>query len=372
MPLPRLLSWLSGLPERKRRPPQSRAKLVVESLEERAQPATTLIPGFVQTTMVAGLHTPTSMEFAPDGRLFVAEKGGQVRVVDHGTLLPAPFVTVPVNTKFERGLDGLTLDPHFAQNGYIYVYYTRQQGRQVFNRLSRFTVDPASPNAALPGSETVLLDRIPSPTGRHNGGSLHFGPDGKLYVGIGDGNLGGAAAQSLDSPLGKVLRLNPRVGTRNFRNAIFAMGFRNPFTSGFDPVNGRFYVNDVGEETFEEVDVLRRGQNYGWPKCEGACGQTGLTDPLYQYHHFLANGGEADAITGGVFYRGSRLPSFFQGGYFFADFDKGYIWVLPPSKHPQATVVTTTAVGAVDLDVGPDGSLYYLSVLNGAVYVLTQ
>jgi glucose/arabinose dehydrogenase len=310
------------------------------------------------------------MAFAPDGRLFVAEKGGALVVVDHGKLVPTPFLTVPVNTRSERGLDGVVLDPHFAQNGYVYVYYTRQQGRQVFNRLSRFTADPANPDAALPGSETVILDGIPSPTGSHNGGSMHFGADGMLYLGVGDGHMGNAVAQQGNSPLGKVLRLNTQAPPVRFRpSLIFARGFRNPFTSGFDPVTGLFYVNDVGEDTWEEVNRLRRGANYGWPTCEGACGVPGTVNPVYQYRHFRVNGNPSSAITGGVFYRGPQLPGL-QGAYFFGDFAKGYIWVMPQGNPRRALTVTTTATGVDDLDLAPDGSLAYLSFQTGSVFAL--
>src|SRR5262249_37593614 len=131
----------------------------------------------------------------------------------------------------------------------------------------------------------------------------------------------------------------------------------------------RFLVNDVGEETWEEVDELRRGGDYGWPDCEGACEAAGKTNPVYQYHHFRVNGIEADAITGGVFYHGPQLPTL-QLAYFFAAFARGYGWLLPPGDRHRALTLTPTAHGAVGLAGGPDGALYYASITTGAVYAL--
>jgi glucose/arabinose dehydrogenase len=369
-------SWLTA-----RRRPRRRVAPALERLEERSQPAAVLPAGFTDSTLVAGLAGPTSMTFSPDGRLFVAEKGGSLRVVDQGVLQPAPFLTVPVNTRNERGLDGVVLDPNFGQNGFVYVYYTRQEGRAVFNRLSRFTADPNNPDVALPGSEVVLLNRIPTLSDHHVGGSLHFGPDGKLYLGVGDGGTGGGPAQSLGSPLGKILRIdpdgpslipadNPFVHSRGAYKAIWALGFRNPFTSAFDPATGHFFVNDVGEGTWEEINRVRRGRNYGWPLEEGAGHRPGLTDPVFQYHHFVVHGDDDTAITGGVFYRALQFPAPFQGKYFFADFEKDFIRLIDPGRPRPAFHFAAGAPSPVDLDVGPDGRLYYASIGTGAVHVI--
>jgi glucose/arabinose dehydrogenase len=330
------------------------------------------MPGFTESTFVAGLKGPTSMDFAPDGRLFITEKSGSLRVVDHGVLQSTPFLTVPVNTTGEGGLDSVVLDPHFEQNGFVYVYYTRQEGPQVFNRLSRFTADPANPDVALPGSETVLVDHIPSPTPHHDGGSMHFGPDGMLYLGIGDGNTGGVLSQNMFSLNGKILRLNvaaypnliapgnPFANGRRGNPLIWASGFRNPFTSAFDPVSRRFFVNDVGEETWEEIDWILRGQNYGWPQFEGpspfkATGSVpGMTFPLYSYKHSKVTGKQSAAITGGVFYRAGVFPPFFRGRYFFADFVNGFIRMISPAHPQRAITFDRRALSPVDLDVGPD------------------
>jgi len=353
----------------------------LEGLEDRVTP-TTLPPGFAETLVASGFSNPTAMEFAPDGRLFVTEQGGTLRVVDHGVLPPTPFLTVPVITFREDGLESVTLDPHFAQNGFVYVYYTHPVGARAFNRPSRFTADPGNPNVALPTSEVVLLDGIRSPTGHHNGGALHFGLDGKLYLGIGDGGTGGATAQALGSPYGKILRLDPdgpllfpldnpfvRLGRRAFPG-LFALGLRNPYTAAVDPATGLLFVNDVGENTWEEVDLILPGKNYGWPLVEGPQPRLGLRGPLFAYSHFLQNGSRDSAITGGVFYRGSRFPALLQGKYFFADFAKGFIRMLDPAHPRLAFYFAFAADSPVDLDMGPDGRLYFLSINSGTVQVI--
>src|SRR5689334_16582272 len=159
--------------------------------------------GFAESLVAGGMPAPTAMAFAPDGRIFVCEKAGNLRVIQNGSLLATPFLTVSVNTDGERGLIGVAIDPNFATNNFIYIYYT-PSAEPVHNRLSRFT---ASGNVAASGSEQSLLELPNLDAATHNGGAIHFGPDGKLYVAVGDNGVG-ADAQSLDSLLGKILRLN--------------------------------------------------------------------------------------------------------------------------------------------------------------------
>jgi glucose/arabinose dehydrogenase len=379
MLLQRVLSWLSGRRSAARRPSPRRP--VIEPLETRDQPAVAVAPGFVNQTFVAGLSRPSSMEFAPDGRLFVVEQHGTIVVVDHGVVQPTPFLTLPINDKLAP-LDGIAFDPHFAQNGYLYVYYTLGTGRHLFSRLSRFTADPSNPNAALPGSEVVLIPDIPSPSGFHEGGGMHFGSDGMLYLATGDGLNGGARSQSLRSLDGKVLRLNvdnypnivppdnPFVNRRGAQPLIYALGFRNPFTSAIDPVTGRLYVNDVGQDTFEEVDRVRAGKNYGWPITEGPAGRAGFVDPICAYRHFFQKGNDSAAITGGVFYRGNAFPASYQGVYFFSDYVKGFIRMLRPGHPHRALPFARGLASPVDLDVGPDGYLYYANIAAGTIDVI--
>lgn len=345
----------------------------MEALEQRTMLAATLPAGFSESTYVQGFDTPTTMEFAPDGRLFVGEKAGKIRVVKDGRLLTTPFLSLRVDTFSERGLEGIVFDPNFRNNRYMYVYYTRADNSG-FNRLSRFTASASNPDVAQAGSELVILDNIPTPTGFHNGGSLHFGTDGMLYVGIGDGGSRAADAQVLSSLNGKILRLNvaaypniipsnnPFVNTPGARPEIFALGFRNPFTSAVQPGTGKLFVNDVGFDTYEEVNDVRSGRNYGWPQAEGPVNDSRFTNPVYSYTQ-ASQGGEG-AVTGGVFYQANQFPSSYQGSYFFSDFTAGWIRRLDTRNGNQSSGFATGAAGPLDLDVGPDGSLYYLSAFG--------
>jgi glucose/arabinose dehydrogenase len=211
--------------------------------------------GFSETQVVTGLASPTAMAFAPDGRIFVCQQGGQLRVIKDGVLLTQPFLSVSVDSAGERGLLGVAFDPNFAANQYVYVYYTTRLPA-THNRISRFT---ANGDVAVAGSETIILelDNLSAAT-NHNGGALHFGDDGKLYAAVGD-NANGANAQTLANLHGKMLRLNadgtipadnPFVAQTTGRNqAIWALGLRNPFTFAFQAGTGRMFINDVGQNT---------------------------------------------------------------------------------------------------------------------------
>jgi len=234
---------------------------------------------FTEATVVSGLSSPTAMAFAPDGRLFVCQQGGQLRVVKNGALLSTPFLTVTTTSSGERGLLGVAFDPDFAANRYLYVYYTATSPN-IHNRLSRFTASSTNPDVVQSGSETILLelDALSSAT-NHNGGALHFGPDGKLYVAVGD-NATGSNSQTLANLLGKLLRLNkdgtiptdnPFYGSASGKNrAIWVLGLRNPFSFDVQAGTGRIFINDVGQNAWEEVNEGVAGANYGWPAvCEG-------------------------------------------------------------------------------------------------------
>src|SRR4051812_8193351 len=210
-----------------------RRRAVVERVEPRRLLANVL-PGFADALVAGGMTRPVAMDFAPDGRIFVTEQPGDVRVIKDGQLLPTPFVTLNVSSTGERGVLGITLDPNFSQNHFVYVYYTATTP-VVHNRVSRFT---ASGNVAVAGSEKVLLDLDPlSNATNHNGGAIHFGPDGKLYVSQGE-NANPPNAQTLSNRFGKILRINSdgSIPTDNpfFNSAagdnrsIWAMGLRNP------------------------------------------------------------------------------------------------------------------------------------------------
>jgi glucose/arabinose dehydrogenase len=285
------------------------------------------------------------MAFAPDGSLWITEKAGNVyRIADLETGERQLVLSVPGHATIERGLLGLA----FLDN-WLYLHYVRADGDA---RIVRFDVsDPAAP-----GEEELIFD-IGTTGFNHVGGALAFGPDGKLYIGSGEGKrrareLPSRVAQSTVTFKGKILRINPdgSVPADNpWHNAVWAIGFRNPYTFAFGP-DGQLYVNDVGEKQWEEINDVRAGGNYGWPDCEGPCGEDGFEDPIYAYAH-----DEGIAITGAAFW---------AGAYFFGDFASDWVRRLDGN---DATLALDEADAPVDLDVGPDGRLYYLS-LYGRVY----
>jgi glucose/arabinose dehydrogenase len=329
--------------------------------------------GLVETTLATGIDSPTAMAIAPDGRIFVCSQTGALRVIKNGVLLPAPFVTLPVDSAGERGLLGIAFDPDFATNQFVYLYRTIA-GISPHNRVSRFT---ANGDVVAAGSEKVILDLDPlSSATNHNGGALHFGPDRKLYIAVGD-NANGSNSQTLNNLLGKILRLNPdgtipsdnpfsqQVGGRH---EIWAMGLRNPFTFAFNPTTGLMYINDVGLNTFEEIDLGQAGANYGWPSTEGPTSNASFKSPIYYYAH-----SDGCAITGGAFYTPTtpQFPSSYEGKYFFADYCSGFIRTLDPSTK-AVSGFATGASSPVDIQVGADGSLYYLARGTGSVMQISS
>ncbi|HYE65831.1 MAG TPA: PQQ-dependent sugar dehydrogenase [Pyrinomonadaceae bacterium] len=338
--------------------------------------AATLPSGFTEVQVASGLSNPTAMALAPDGRLFVCQQEGQLRVIKNGALLSTPFLTVTVSSTGERGLLGVAFDPNFSTNQYVYVYYTATTPA-IHNRVSRFT---ANGDVALAGSELVILDldNLSSAT-NHNGGAMHFGPDGKLYIAVGD-NANSSNSQTLNNLLGKMLRINtdgsiptdnPFYGTATGKNrAIWTLGLRNPYTFAFQPGTGRMFINDVGQNSWEEINDGIAGSNYGWPTCEGFCSppNPNFRDPLFAYGHGSSST-TGCAITGGAFYNPQTIqfPSSYVGKYFFADFCSGWIRLFDPSNG-TATGFATGISNPVDLRVAADGSLYYLARGAGAVF----
>jgi glucose/arabinose dehydrogenase len=335
--------------------------------------------GFVDELVAGGLSAPTAMAFAPDGRLFVAEQAGAVRVVKDGALLAAPFVRLTVDPDGERGLLGIAFHPNFAGNGFVYLYHT-VPGSPAHNRVTRFT---ASGDVARAGSAVPILDLDRLSSARnHNGGAIHFGPDGKLYVAVGD-NADHANAQSLSNRLGKMLRINadgsipadnpssfPRISGSpvGANRAIWAVGLRNPFTFAIQRHSGAMIINDVGAQTFEEVNRGAAGRNYGWPASEGPTTTPGFTGPVYAYRHFEGTP-TGCAITGGAFYDPPRavFPERYVGKYFFADTCGGWIYHLDPAAPSTATLFHSGLARPVDLAVGADGALRYLERGDGQV-----
>jgi glucose/arabinose dehydrogenase len=338
--------------------------------------AANLPPGFSETQIASGLSSPTAMEFAPDGRLFVCRQGGQLRVIKNGSLLATPFLTLTVDSNGERGLLGVTFDPNFSTNQFVYVYYT-VPGDPSHNRVSRFT---ANGDVALAGSEFVVVDIDNlSGAGNHNGGAIHFGPDGKLYIAVGE-NANAANSQTLSNRLGKVLRINadgtipndnPFFNTATGANrSIWAMGLRNPFTFAFQPGTGRMFINDVGETLWEEINDGIAGSNYGWNTCEGACSppRSNFRDPLFQYAHGQTST-QGCAIVGGGFYNPAttQFPASYVGKYFFGDLCNGWIRLFDPANGTASDFATGISQ-PVDVKVASDGSLYYLAIGSAAVF----
>jgi len=322
--------------------------------------------GFTDTEIASGISAPTALALAPDGRIFVLAQGGNVRVIENGQLLPTPFVSLTVDSSGERGLLGIAFDPAFATNNYVYLYYTATTPA-VHNRVSRFT---ANGDVAVPGSEHVVLD-VDNLSGatNHNGGGLHFGPDGKLYLGVGE-NANGSNSQTLTNLLGKLLRFNadgtiptdnPFYGSASGKNRmIWALGLRNPFTFSFQRGTGRLLVNDVGQSTWEEINEGIAGANYGWPTTEGPTADPRFVSPLFAYQH---SGGTPTgcAIVGGAFYSPQQVmfPASYVGNYFFADLCSGWIERLDPANGNAVSNFATGISTPVDLLVTPGGDLLY-------------
>lgn len=340
-----------------------------------AEGAASLPGGFSEERVAVGLGRPTAMAFAPDGRLFVAEQGGGLRLVEAGGLRPEPVLRLRVDPRGERGLLGVALDPAFAGNGYVYLYHTLR-GPEARNRISRYTVRDGQ---AVPGGRRTILDLSPlSGAQNHNGGALHFGPDGRLYAATGE-NASPENAQGLKNLHGKVLRIDkggsvPRDNpfyreARGKNRAIWARGLRNPYSFAFQPGTGRMFVNDVGATKWEEINHGRRGANYGWPDFEGPEKDRRHTAPLYAYRHVPDN---CSAITGGAFYdpRGAAdFPASFAGDYFFAGVCRGFVRVRD-AKTGRVTGFASGLQGPVDPRVGLDGALYVLERGSGAVVAI--
>jgi len=344
--------------------------------------------------VVSGFDRPVAVSGAGDGsgRLFVAEQGGRIVVVEDDELRTTVFLDLAdrvLSTGSEQGLLGLAFHPAFQTTGWVFVNYTDLGGDTV---VSRYTVLEDDPARADPASEEVLLT-IPQPFSNHNGGHLAFGPNGRLWIGTGDGGSGGdplGNAQNPRSLLGKMLRLdvdvesgysippdNPFVNDPRTRDEIWSLGLRNPWRYSFDRKTGDLYIADVGQNTWEEVDFEGAadpgGRNYGWNIVEGRqcfldpdCLSDGLIPPAAIYDH-----GEGCSITGGHVYRGEVFPAL-AGLYLFADFCSGRIWALAPgSRHGWSVAeVGQTNVAITGFGEGDDGELWATG-LGGSLYRVT-
>lgn len=386
--------------------------------------ATLAQPGFTDT-LVGSPSTPTSITAMPDGRAIVLEKSGKVRVVQNGVLLAGNALSLSLSpcANGERGLLGFAPDPAFSSNGFVYLYYTHSASAPggCVNRVSRFTM---TGNSISAGSEVVLLDNIGSPAGNHNGGDVAIGNDGYLYVAVGDGGCdprddsgcagSNDAAQDLSLLNGKILRIDRTTGApapgNPFSGAgtavcrtrgntpttpatwcreIYAYGLRNPWRFAFDPNTGgtRFYINDVGQNAREEVNLGVVGANYGWPAREGFCANNenstalnplcappapglGYTQPLNDYPHNPSNGG--DYITGGAHVPNGAWPSEYDGGYFFADGDPGKLFFKKVGSAMQTFATGMGGVSDIDFVMEPAGwALYYVNASTNEIRKIT-
>jgi glucose/arabinose dehydrogenase len=353
------------------------------------------LPTLSLTPVASGLGSALYVT-APPGdtdRIFVVQQSGAIRVLRHDSLLATPFLAV--TTSFdgaERGLLSMAFHPGYATNGFFYIDYTAPGGALT---IARYRVS-ADPNVADPSSAQILLSIPHSANANHNGGLVIFGPDGDLYIGTGDGGGGGdplGSGQDSTKLLGKILRIdvdgafpyaipatNPFVG-RSGADEVWAYGMRNPWRFSFDRTTHDFYIADVGQNAYEEIDFAPAGDpgghNYGWNTMEGlhcyspmtGCNMSGKVLPVYEYGH-----GPECSITGGYVYRGTRYPAL-AGRYFFGDYCAGWVRSLTIRGGVATNVVDHTAeFGTVAnlTSFGEDarGELYITSG-NGQVYRIT-
>jgi len=320
-------------------------------------PAAAGVPRLEIEVVAGGLASPVDVADPGDGsgRRFVAEQAGRIRIVDRTGVADRPFldISAEVRSGGEQGLLGLAFHPDFPADPRFFVDYTDRDGNTV---ISEFRVDAADTNVADPASERAIL-HIDQPFPNHNGGAVVFGPDGMLYIGMGDGGSGGdpyGNGQRTDTLLGKILRIdvggpsagadrpyavpadNPFVQVAGARPEIWLTGLRNPWRIRFDPATGDLWIGDVGQNAWEEIDVARAGiggLDFGWNRMEGfhcyqpseGCDQTGLTLPVAEYGH-----DQGCAVIGGVVVRGSGQPAL-DGRYVFSDSCSGNLWLIDPA-----------------------------------------
>jgi glucose/arabinose dehydrogenase len=356
-----------------------------------------------ETIATFSANTVVGLTWAPDGRMFIWQRDGIVRIRKDGTVLSTPFLNISaqVNRYWDHGLLGLALDPNFAVTGHVFLLYTYEPGPDPNDngpktaRLTRVTADPASPDVALPGSELIIIDNIPSEGLSHSIGSLRFATDGTLFVSVGDAASFGFVdplalrAQDLNSLAGKILRINPDGtapadnpfydGTDSVRSKVYAYGLRNPFRFGLHPVTNEPYIGDVGWSTWEEVNT-GRGANFGWPCYEGPNPQPGyqsaftqcqqlapaqVRQPLYTYGRSVGS-----TAIGGAFYTGERYPVEYRGNFFFADYSARWIdrVVFDASGTPQFIQQFAAGFqGPTAIEHGPDGLLYVVEFNAGRI-----
>jgi uncharacterized repeat protein (TIGR03806 family) len=358
---------------------------------------TEFLPPRLKLTRVlaaTNITRPVKMLPSPDGRLFFLAQPGVIfmapAVTPQGAAMPWMDIQARVEDGCnECGLLGMAFDPRFSQNGRFYLNYTRRMGGQLQTVISRFTVRSPPLGAADAQSEAVIMT-INQPYNNHNGGEIEFGPDGYLYIGMGDGGSGGDPedhGQRMDSLLGKFLRIdvsgasgykvppdNPFVGRAGARPEIWAVGLRNPWRFSFDPIEGTLWTGDVGQGAREEIDIIEKGRNYGWRLMEGTlcynpdkdCQRPDLVLPVHDYPR-----SDGKSVTGGVVYRGKAIPGLF-GTYLFADYVDRALWGLNPG--PSGAYTRTTliddAANVSGFGVDPAGEVYIMDHTGGRFFRL--
>jgi glucose/arabinose dehydrogenase len=354
-------------------------------------------PALALAAFVSGLASPIGIEAPNDGtgRLFVLEQGGRIRIIQNGALVATPFLDVSSKAGFvsggELGLLGLAFHPSFNPNRRFFVYYTRSVSGQIQSVFSEYAASTANANLADASSERILLV-VNQPFSNHNGGQMAFGPDGFLYIGLGDGGSEGdpmGNGQNLQTMLGKILRIdvngvpapdkqyaipldNPFTQPTGLPE-IWAYGLRNPWRFSFDRGTGKLSAGDVGQDSFEEVDIITKGGNFGWNKMEAShcyppgspCSMAGLILPIMEYAHDAAGG---TAIIGGFVYHGSAISGL-VGDYVFGDLSSGHVWagVQGMSGTWSQTLVLTHTLTVSSFGQDAAGELYMLDYGNGAV-----
>jgi glucose/arabinose dehydrogenase len=350
---------------------------------------------FAWAPVVSGLTKPLGMAALPDasGRMLVLEQPGTIRIVENGNLQPDPLLDIRDRVGSqgnEQGLLGIALHPNFAQNGFFYINYTDTNGNTV---IARYQVTKEDPSHVNPNSEQVLL-RVDQPFANHNGGSMVFGPDGYLYMGLGDGGSAGdprGNGQSVNTLLGKLLRVDVNNGDPyaipadnpfakgNGKAEIWAFGLRNPWRFSFDRLNGDLYIADVGQESWEEIDYLPAGSpggvNFGWNYREAMHEFRGtppsnanLVDPVAEYGH-----DQGCSITGGFVYRGEALPEF-RGIYLYSDYCSGKIWGLLKGADGswQSKELFETGYNMTSFGEDRQGEIYIIDQGSGGIYRLQK
>lgn len=358
-----------------------------------ANAARTALPaGFTRVALGSGLSGPTAMDFWGN-KIYVSEKGGAIRIIrENGTLKPAPFHTLSVNTLSERGLLGIALSPNFGSDRIMYVYYTTGTGAKKYSGSPENRVSRLKKSKNGPIKEKILLDHIPSTNGNHNGGDIHIGFDGKLWISVGESGCCPNDAQGLTTVRGKILRINldgtipsdnPFFNTPNARQETWAYGFRNPWRFAMRQSNQSYVVADVGSGTWEEIDSLGEGNNYGWPMYEGPCPSSnlacnpntvdyaGTVPPIHWYNHGGA-GEVGNVIAGGVFAENANnYPAPYAGAYFYGDTGGDWVNVITLDGNNAKTghYEFDDNIGSpVAFGNGPDGNVYVASHYGGVIY----